>query len=159
MRAFLFACLMSIAGVATADTVTQLTAPKSPYADAPFANSNAPYLYVTGMAADGNILGVVRYFGICAGRGCHQPIELAVVEWDWLGNGRVISTCGGDSVKPSQCPARVLGPLQPFVYYVDGVQYEGEIYVTLTDSVGRRAGLWQGTPKSIVLTPDAPASN
>lgn len=155
MKSFLFACLMLLGMAANADTITRLVPPKSPYADAPFANANSPYTYTTGVAADGNIAGVVRYFGICAGRGCHQPVELAIVEWDWSGVGTVIGLCGGDGDRGGVCPARNLGPLTPFTYVdSEGVLRSGELYTNASnDATDQRAGLWQGTAKYIIVTP------
>lgn len=158
MKTIILAICLSLLGMAAnADTITQLVPPKSPFGDAPFANANSPYTYTTGVAADGNIAGVVRYFGICAGRGCRQPVELALVEWDWNGVGTVLGLCGGDGDRGGVCPARNLGPLTPFTYVgPDGMQHSGELYTNAADSnSSKRAGLWQGTPKYVIVTPTA----
>lgn len=163
MRSIILGCLLTLASaVAMGDTVTQLVPPKSPYADAPFANANSPYIYTVGDAADGSIQAVVRYFGICAGRGCRQPVELALVSFDWHGVGTVVSLCGGDAgPKPATCPARNIGPPTPFTYTgTDGMLHSGELYTNASNAAtGQRAGLWQGTPKYVIVTPDAPPSD
>jgi hypothetical protein len=71
-----------------------------------FTASSYPYLWISGIAPDGNIAGVVVGYHSCAGRGCHITYNAQLVEWDWQGNALLIGPCPDPTQPYTTCPPR-----------------------------------------------------